>query len=84
MLKAVRRAGLIVVVLASCSLSPGEPQYVRGYRLVDDRTVSVLADTSSGVEPVGEDIWLTLMLSAPLGNREVIDAVTKRAVEAVP
>jgi hypothetical protein len=94
-------AALSMLAAACAVLGSGQSVGVRGYRLVDEDTLSVLTTTAAGYEtwvssvqenpnqvvvevrfkapvgagaPGGQDLWLTVDLKAPLGDRSVIDA----------
>lgn len=97
-------------VLLGCSLL-GQSIGIRGYRLVDQDTITVLTSTASGWETwvssvqesptrvvvevrtkrpdgagadVGQDLWLTIELESPLGDRPIIDASADAALPLVP
>lgn len=101
-----------IVSVSACSFA-GQPVGVQRYRVIDDRTLSVLSTTGPGYETwidsviespttvvvaakmrpngfdqkapgAGEDVWLTIHLQAPLGDREVIDAAGNQPVPIVP
>lgn len=100
-------------LVVGCALAPGDPVHVRGYRLVDDRTLTVLSEVGTpgfetwlasvteeptrvvveartrqieygNITGVGQDIWLAVVLQAPLGDREVVDAATGFKIRAAP
>jgi hypothetical protein len=111
-----RVVGLIlalqVVSLLGCGIGQDHPSPIFGYRLLDDRTLSVLASTGAGYETwvesvvetatsvvvdvryrvsqlggdgdVAHDLWLTVPLRAPLGDRTVLDAINETPIEALP
>jgi hypothetical protein len=100
----------VVCALLGCSVF-AQTEAIRGFRLVDQQTIIVLARTASGWEtwvssvqesptrvvvevrtkpPLGvsglpgQDLWLTVDLKAPLGDRDVFDAAGSAAVSLVP
>lgn len=106
-------AGSVLVaacVLLGCSVL-GQSIGIRGYRPVDQDTISVLATTANGWETwvssvqesptrivvevrtkppqgagafPGQDLWLTVDLESPIGDRPVIDAAGNASVPLVP
>lgn len=102
-------AAALVSSLVACALGPGQQVRIRGYLLIEDRTLLVLSEvatpghetwvasvvessTSVIVEArtrqtgltalprSRQDVWLTVVLQAPVGKREVIDAADSTRV----